>query len=81
MNLGVFVDYNIELHDDKGRIRLPTHVCKYLLDVLENGLPLVLYDDESREVDAIAANDAEYDFCYGVPDWSTRRDLPPLSHE
>jgi hypothetical protein len=81
VKLRVFVDYGTMFDDEKERVRLPTHIDKYLLGVLANGLPLVLYDDESMEVDAIAEYEPEYDFWYGVPDWCTRRDLPPLTQE
>jgi hypothetical protein len=81
MTLRVFVDYNTISDDPQGRIHINTVVQKYLLELLSPGLPLVLFDEESLEVDAVAEFDAEYDFWYGVPDWSTRRELPELTKE
>jgi len=77
MALRVMVDYNTEYDAND----INTVGFKYLLDILRPGLPLVLFDSESLEVDAVAAFDAEHQCWYGVPDWSTRRDLPPLSKE
>ena len=81
MSLRVGVDYNTAADDASRRIFINTEVDKYLLDVLRPGIPLILYDDESLEVDAIAEFDTEQQRWFGVPDWTTRRDLPPLSKE
>jgi hypothetical protein len=81
MALRVFVDYNTEGDDEKGRIAINTVIDKLLLGHLRPGLPLILFDSESLEVDAVAEYDQEHQAWYGVPDWSTRRDLPPLSKE
>lgn len=82
MTIRIFVDYNTiaaELSSNGDRVSINTRVFKYLLDVLRPSLPVVLYDDESLEVDAIAEFDTEHQSWYGVPDWTTRRDLPALS--
>jgi hypothetical protein len=81
MALRVFVDYNSEGDDPQGRIRINTVVQKYLLEFLRPGMALVLFDEESLEVDAVAEFEPELEFWYGVPDWSTRRDLPQLTKE
>jgi hypothetical protein len=81
MALRVFVDYNTMLADDKERVSINTSIFKYLLDDLHFGMPLVLYDEESLEVDAVADYDPEYKMWFGVPDWSTRRELSQLSQE
>jgi len=44
-------------------------------------LNLSSFDDESLEVDAVAEFDTKHQCWYGVPDWSTRRDLPQLTKE
>ncbi|MBA3873540.1 MAG: hypothetical protein H0X30_30785 [Anaerolineae bacterium] len=81
MALRVFVDYNTISDDVQGRIHINTVVFKSLLELLQPDLPLVLFDEESLEVDAVAEYELEYDFWYGVPDWSTRRELPQLTKE
>jgi len=81
MALRVFVDYNTATDDLSSRISINTQLFKHLLDILSPGLPLVLYDEDSLEVDAVAEFNHEYQCWYGLPDWSTRRDLPPLTEE
>jgi hypothetical protein len=78
MRLRVHVDFNSLWDDEKGYININTLVDKHLLDILTQGMPLTLYDSESMEVDAIADLDKQNGRWYGIPDWSTRRDLPPL---
>ena len=81
MALRVYVDYNtIETDDPKTRvvIHTDTNINPEILGILRPGLPLVLYDFESLEVDAVAEFDEAMQRWCAVPDWSTRRDLPPL---
>jgi hypothetical protein len=75
MRLRVYVDYNSEEQD--GQIHINTVVYPELLDLLKPGLELRLYDEE-LEVNAVATFNEAYQTWYGVPDWSTRHDLPPL---
>ena len=78
--LRIHVDYNtIDNHDPKRRVYINTVVQPELLTQLYTGQLLVLYDSESLEVDAIAEFDQRLQQWWGVPNWSTRRDLPPLN--
>jgi hypothetical protein len=77
MSLRVYVDYNTIRDDDRGRVHINTTVYKELLNQLIDGMALTLYDDESMEVEAIAEFDEARQWWYAIPDWSTRRDLPP----
>jgi hypothetical protein len=77
--LRVRVDYNTyEEINGEGRVYINTIVEPELLSQLSLGLPVTLYDSESLEVDAVAQYDADFQHWYGIPDWSTRRDLLPL---
>ena len=78
MSLRVQVDYNTVLDDDRGRIFINTNAHKDLLNLLIPGMSLILYDYESLEVNAVAEFDETEQQRYAVPDWPTRRDLPPL---
>jgi hypothetical protein len=75
MRLRVHVDFNREADHDQGYIRINTLVQKHLLDILTQGIPLTL-NEPRLEVDAIADFDEQHGWGYGIPDWSTRRDLP-----
>ena len=86
MTLRIFVDYNtvadkMSSYTTSERVSINTKVFKHLLDVLRPSLPVILYDEESLEVDATAEFDTEHQRWYAVPDWTTRRELPPLSDE
>jgi len=62
-----------------GRIHINTVVDKYLLDILRPGLPLVLFDDESLEVDAVAEFDTNINVGMGCPIGLTAWILPQLT--
>jgi hypothetical protein len=79
MSLRVYVDYNTIRDHELGKVHINTIVHKELLNHLIDGMPLILYDDESMEVEAIAEFDEAFQQWYAIPDWSTRRDLPPLN--
>jgi ethanolamine ammonia-lyase large subunit len=79
MMLRVFVDYNTISDDERERVAINTVIFKYLLEHLQPNLPIILYDNESLEVNAVAEFDQEDQAWYGIPDWSTRRELPPLT--
>jgi hypothetical protein len=81
MALRVRVDYNtIEPDDPKTRVVIHTDasINPEIFERLRPGLPLVLYDSESMEVDAVAEFDEDMQRWCAIPDWRTRRDLPPL---
>jgi hypothetical protein len=73
----VRVRVNFEREDKKGRIYINTFSHPDRLNGLKPGAELTLYDKE-MEVDAVAEFDETLQWWYGIPDWSTRRDLPPL---
>jgi hypothetical protein len=79
MALRVSVDFNTMMADEKERVSINTLVNPALLEYLSPGLQLVLYESESMEVDAVAEFDEERQRWFGIPNWSTRRDLPPLT--
>ena len=78
MNVRFRVDFN-EWDNHTNRVRIWDGNTKHL----QPGLEITLYDNDGLEVEAIAAFDEEHQFWYGLPDWSTRRDvpLPPIQSE
>jgi hypothetical protein len=74
------VDYN-EYYTVDGKDRVPIHKQgqEELVSQFIHHMPIVIYDWENLEFDAIVEFDESYQFWYAVPDWSTRRDLPPIS--
>lgn len=44
--LRVSVDFNTMTMDPERRVNIPTHVHPDLLDVLYEGMPIVVYDEE-----------------------------------
>lgn len=77
MNLRIYVDYNTIMADERERVSINTLIpsAEYSIDQLIQGLVVTLYDEE-LEVDAVLEFDEAHQHWYGVPDWSTRRDLP-----
>jgi hypothetical protein len=61
-------------------VEIPPTLNTLLMNHLRSGLPIVVYDYDGLEFDAVAKFDERIQAWIGVPDWSTRRDLPP-SHE
>jgi hypothetical protein len=79
MRLRVFVDYNTYYTVD-GKDRIPLeHEDEEIISQLVHHMPIIVYDWDNLEFDAITEFDETYQFWYAIPDWSTRRDLPPIS--
>ena len=79
MKRRIHVDYNtIEIDDPRQKVYIDTYSEPELLEILCNGLSVVLYDHESLEVNAVAEYDEETKQWYGIPDWPTSRDLPRI---
>jgi hypothetical protein len=76
----LFVDYN-EYDTVDGKDRVPIHEKRQeeLVRQLVPNMSIIIYDWDNLEFDAIVEFDESYQFWYAVPDWSTRRDLPPIS--
>ena len=76
--LRITVDFNTMAMDERQRIWINTRVDKELLDILQHGRQVILYDPPD-EVEAVLEVDEYEDGrveWYGVPDWSTRREKP-----
>jgi hypothetical protein len=73
--LKVYVDFNTMAEHEKEWVHINTRVDSYLLEYLRPNLPLLLSSGD-LEVEAVAVYDPDFKHWYGIPDWSTRRDLP-----
>jgi hypothetical protein len=60
--------------DPKDRVSINTVVQPELLDVLQSGARVILYETRDLEVEAIVEYDPAHRHWYGVADWSTVRD-------
>ena len=69
------VDFMTASADKKGRVYINTRVEKWVLDHLQPGLRVVLYEPD-LEVEAVVEFDEKFQQWYGAPDWSTRYDSP-----
>jgi hypothetical protein len=74
--LRVEVDFNTMQIDPRERVLINTVVEPSLLPHLHPGLPVTLFAPADMEVDAVLEFDEALQRWFGVPDWSTRRDLP-----
>ncbi len=73
----ISVDFNTLTPDDK-QVFVNKYVHKDLLEHIEPGTRVILYEEHEFEVEAIIApvelETGEIHW-YGTPDWSTQRDL------
>ena len=75
METVIYVDFNtMTMHPDE-KVYIPTHMDALQAVRLRPGMRVVLHDEE-LEVAAIVDWDPEDASWWGLPDWSTSRDLP-----
>jgi hypothetical protein len=80
MPLRIFVDYNdYDTIDGKDRIPIYERGQEELVSQLVHHMPVIIYDWDNLEFDAVVEFNETYQSWYAFPDWSTRRDLPPIS--
>jgi hypothetical protein len=73
--LRIPVDFNTITADEKERVHINTFVFNDLAQKLHNGLRVVLFEPD-LEVEATVEFDNDLQEWFGIPDWSTRIDLP-----
>ncbi|MBZ0316954.1 MAG: 2-amino-4-hydroxy-6-hydroxymethyldihydropteridine diphosphokinase [Anaerolineae bacterium] len=75
--LRISVDFN-SLSLDGKMVRINTDIHQYLLNILHQGLRVILYTSQDLEVEAIIHCEKykqDQDLWYGIPDWDTLRYL------
>lgn len=76
--LRILVDFNA-MTADGTRVWINTDLHEDLLDTLHSGSRVTLYEPNDIEVEAvieIVRKEDGTERWYGIPDWSTLRDLP-----
>jgi len=74
--LRIEVDFNTIQIDTRERVLIDAVINQSILQYLRHGLSVTLYTPQDTEVDAVLEFDQALQRWFGVPDWSTRRDLP-----
>lgn len=72
------VDFNAETED--GMIRINTDWDKYLLEILQPGLRVVMYTPNDVEVEGVIYYEKDSsgdEWWYGIPEWDTTHYLSP----
>lgn len=82
MTVRISVDFNTMMTDPEERVYINTDIDPHLLECLQPGLSVVLYDG-TLEVEADAEFDERQEQWRARPRWSTSRDLAyaPMSGE
>lgn len=75
MTLRIRVDFNTSMADERERVWINTGLQRELESLLRPDMWVVLSDTD-LEVSARLEYDAQDGRWYGVPNWSTSRDLP-----
>jgi hypothetical protein len=70
----VYVDFNTMQSDEKERVFINTAVTPGLAETLTAGASVTLYD-ECLEVGAVLEFEPAQKLWFGVPEWSTKKDL------
>jgi hypothetical protein len=70
----IYVDFNTMQTDERERVFVNTMVTPGLAEELQPGMPVTMYD-ECLEVTGVLEFEPARGLWYGVPDWSTRREL------
>jgi len=81
--LRIYVDFN-EMTADGKRVLINTYSDQLVRDVLHPGLKVLLYTPGDLEVAGVVELDIDAngtEWWYGVPDWTTVRELhiPPIN--
>jgi hypothetical protein len=80
MRLRIYVDYNdYDTVDGKDRVPIYERRQEEIVSQLTPHMSVIIYDWDNFEFDAIVEFNETYQCWYAFPDWSTRRDLPPIS--
>jgi len=77
MSIRILVDYNTV--DERDRVEIHHEGQEELVSQLVHKMPIIVYDWDNLEFDAIAEYHEGVQGWYAIPDWATRRDLPSLS--
>jgi hypothetical protein len=76
--LRIPVDFNA-MTSDRRRVQINKHLNEQLLNNIDSGSRVILYTPNELEVEGTIEIDQDENgtkWWYGVPDWSTVRDLP-----
>ena len=74
----IAVDFNTMLMDPDERVTINTEVAPELVDVLDPGEDIVIFD-ETLEVEARVELDSQSRRWMARPDWTTSRDRAPVA--
>jgi hypothetical protein len=71
----IYVDFNTKNMDERERVYINTRLHPELLEALNEGERVVLFDEEVQ-MEAVLEYEADYGRFLGVLDWSTLKDFP-----